>query len=146
MRPHHRTRDSARERGSISLFAVVLTVAMIVVIGLVVDGGAKIHAQQRAQSVAREAARAGGQAVTAAVAIRGDGAQADPYAARAAAQDYLAAAGLPGTVTVTGGTRLHVEASASYEPVFLSIVGVGTQHVTAHAEARLVRAVGGTER
>lgn len=141
-----RPRATDMERGSVSLFAVVLTVAMIVVIGLVVDGGAKLHAQQHAQSVAREAARAGGQAVTAAVAIRGDGAEADPYTARAAAQDYLTASGLPGTVTITGGTRLRVEATATYEPVFLGIVGAGTQTVTAHAEARLVRAVGGTER
>jgi len=145
MRPHQRTRESARERGSISLFAVVLAVAMIVVIGLVVDGGAKIHAQQHAQAVAREAARAGGQAVLGPVVVRGEEAVVDPYTARAAAQDYLAAAGLPGTVTVTGGTRLHVQVTASYEPVFLSIVGIGTQQVSGQADARLVRAIGGIE-
>lgn len=141
-----RAGDPDRERGSISLFAVVTAVAMLVVIGLVVDGGGTLHARQHAQAVAREAARAGGQAVTAAVAVRGDGAAADPYAARAAAQAYLDASGLTGTVTVTGGNRLRVEATATYEPVFLGIVGAGTQTVTAHAEARLVRAVGGIER
>lgn len=137
---------SERERGAISLFAAVLAVAMILVIGLVVDGGAKIHAQAHAQAVAREAARAGGQAVSVAVAVRGDGARVDPEAARTAALDHLAGAGVPGTVTITGGTLLVVETTATYDPVFLSIAGLGTQTVTGHAEARLVRAVGGTER
>lgn len=133
------------ERGSVSLFAVVLAVAMIVVIGLVVDGGAKVHAQQYARAVAREAARAGGQAVAGPQAVLGQDPVVDPYTARAAAQAYLDAAGLPGTVTVTGGTHLHVEATAEYTPVFLSIVGAGTQHVTGQADARLVRAIGGIE-
>lgn len=146
MTAHHHRSDVDPQRGSISLFAVVLTVALIVVIGLVVDGGAMIHAQQHAHSVAREAARAGGQAVATGVAVRGGGAAADPYTARAAAQAHLSAAGLPGTVTITGGTRLHVQTTTTYEPIFLSIVGVGTQTVTARAEARLVRALGGTER
>jgi hypothetical protein len=129
----------------VSLFAVVAALAAFVVIGLVVDGGAKIHAQQHAQAVAREAARTGGQALDAPAAILGARAVVDPYAAKSAAQEYLAASGLPGSVTVAGGTRLVVQTTATYDPVFLSIVGIGTQHVTGHAEARLVRAIGGTE-
>lgn len=133
------------ERGSISVFAVVVTLALIVVLGLVVDGGAKVHALQAAQATAREAARAGGQAVHAGVAVAGDGAVVDPAPARSAATAYLAAAGLPGTVTIEGGTRLRVEVTATYEPIFLGIVGIGTQSVHAQAGARLVRVIGGTE-
>lgn len=139
------TRHTPAERGSISLFAAVAALAVFLVIGLVVDGGAKIHALQHAHAVAREAARAGGQAVTGPQVVLGQDAAVDPYAARAAAQAYLSAAGLPGTVTVTGGTRLHVQTTATYDPVFLSMIGIGTQQVSGSAEARLVRAIGGIE-
>lgn len=134
------------ERGSISLFAVVVTVGLIVVIGLVVDGGGKIHAQQRAQTAAREAARAGGQAIVAGTAIRGQGAVVDTGAARTAAQNYLAVAGVAGTVSIQGGNTVVVRTSESYQPTFLSIVGIGTQTVTGSAEAQIMRTLNGAVR
>ena len=134
------------DRGSISLFAVVVTVGLIVVIGLVVDGGGKIHAQQRAQTAAREAARAGGQAIVAGTAIRGQGAVVDTSAARTAAQNYLTAAGVAGTVSIQGGNTVVVRTSETYQPTFLSIVGVGTQAVTGSAEAQIMRTLNGAVR
>lgn len=134
------------ERGSISLFAVVVTIGLIVVIGLVVDGGGKIHAQQRAQTAAREAARAGGQAIIPGVAIRGQGAVVDTGPARVAAQNYLAAAGVTGTVSIQGGNTIVVQTSETYRPTFLSIVGVGTQTVTGSAEAQIMRTLNGAVR
>ena len=61
-----RLRDD--DRGSLSLFVVVVFVALLVTIGLVVDGGGKIRALQRADAVAAQAARAGGQAIVASTA------------------------------------------------------------------------------
>mgnify|MGYP002683303277 FL=1 len=48
------------ERGSITLWAVIITSAVLVVMGLVVDGAGQMRATQRADQVAREAARAAG--------------------------------------------------------------------------------------
>ena len=70
---------------------------MIMLVGLAVDLGGQVHAQQRAHDVAAQAARAGGQQVQAAPAIAGRATlSVDVAAARSAAQDYLAAAGVDG--------------------------------------------------
>lgn len=51
--------QQSRDRGSISLFAVVLFFALMAAAGLVFNGGAKIRAAREAAAVAEEAARAG---------------------------------------------------------------------------------------
>lgn len=135
------------DRGSISLFAVVATVALIIIIGLVVDGGGRIQAQQRAQAAAREAARSGGQAIQFAPAIRGQGVYANSGPARTAAQSYLNGAGVSGSVSIlNNGTVIAVDTTESYQPIFLSIAGIGSVTVRGHAQARIVRVVGGAER
>ena len=63
-----------------------------------------------------------------------------------AAAGYLTRAGVTGTVQIKGGDTLVVTVSDSYTPIFLSMLGVRTIHVTGHSTARLVRAVHGTER
>ncbi len=133
------------DRGSISLFAVVIAVALLVAIGFVVDGGGAIAAQQRAQSAAREAARTGGQQLNAAPAIRGIAATVDTGQAVRAAQTYLSADQVAGTVTSRGGTTVVVDTRTTYDPLFLSIIGIGPLTVTGHSEARVVRAVNGVE-
>jgi hypothetical protein len=134
---------TAGDRGSVSLFFVVATFGLLIAVGLVVDGSGKVRALQRADTVAAEAARAGGEAVLAGPAIRGAGVQVDTAAARSAAAAYLAAAHVAGSVTVAGGTRLQVTTSTSYTPVFLSMIGVGPLTTTGQAEVRLVRGVDG---
>ena len=54
--PHH-------EAGSVTVFLAITVVGLLVLIGLVVDGGVKIRAAQHADAVAAEAARAAGQEV-----------------------------------------------------------------------------------
>ena len=123
---------------------VTATFVMMVLIGLAVDLGGQVHAKQRAQDIAAQAARAGGQEVQAAPAIEGHHLSVDAAAARVAAEDYLAAAGVEGTVTITGGDTITVNVTDSYAPRFLSFVGDLT--VTGEASARIVRSLGGTER
>lgn len=135
-----RSRD---ERGSVSLFFVVAAMAMLLAVGLVVDGGGKIRALQEAEAIAAEAARQGGQAILAAPAVRGQGAVVDTSAAAAAAQHYLSSAGVQGSVSVVGGARLEVNTTTTYTPTFLSIAGVGPMSVHGHAEVRLVRGLDG---
>ena len=50
------------DRGSIVLWTVIIAFGLLLCLGLVVDGGGKLHAKQQAQLVAEEAARAAGQA------------------------------------------------------------------------------------
>lgn len=134
------------ERGSISIWVVTATIVMMTLVGLAVDLSGQVHAQQRAHDVAAQAARAGGQQVEAAPAVEGRYVALDTAAARRAAEKYLAAAGVEGTVTITGGTTLVVRVTDIYEPTFLSMVGIGGLTVTGDASARLIRTAGGVER
>src|SRR5947208_8517993 len=97
--PHGRSDD-----GSVTLFVVVLTVALLAAVGLVVDGGGKIRALERADETAREAARAGTQMLEVPAAVRGESVTVEPAAAARAARSYLAAAGAEGTVSVSDST------------------------------------------
>jgi len=125
------------ERGAISLFVIVITVALLAAIGLVVDGGGKIRALERADEAAREAARAGSQMLDVPAAVRGERVEVDPGAGGRAARAYLAATGVQGTVSVSGGL-VTVSTRVEYRPVFLGLVGVGPVAVTGEASARPV--------
>lgn len=146
--PGTRRRVGAGDRGSITVWAAVTTVTMIVLVGLVVDIGGHVRAQQRAHDLAAQAARAGGQQIQAPDALLGDTPELDTARAVAAAQTYLTAAegeGISGNAQVTGGDTLVVRTRASHTPVFLGIVGVRSLAVTGEARARLTRSVGGVE-
>ena len=51
------------ERGGLSLMIVVLFVVLVALAGIVVDGGAKLNADENAAALAQEAARAGATTV-----------------------------------------------------------------------------------
>ena len=140
MTPHRRD-----ERGSISLWLVTSGFTMIVLVGLAIDFGGQVHTQQRAYAIAAEAARAAGQQLQPAPAIRGEGTTASPATAAKAARAYLTASGLTGTVQVTGGTTISVEVRDVYATKFLGIIGITSMTVTGHAQARITRSVGGVE-
>lgn len=133
------------ERGSISIWLATTSFVMMVLVGLAVDLGGQVHAKQRAHDVAAQAARAGGQRIEPAAAIEGRSLSVDLAAARAAALDYLEAAGVEGTVSVSGGDTITVEVTDSYSPKFLGVIGIGDLDVTGEASARVVRSLGGTE-
>ncbi len=141
-----RTRRLRDERGSVSVWLALAAVALILCVGIAVDLGGQVHAQQRARGIAAQAARTAGEEVAAAQAIRGQTPTVDVAAAKRAASTYLSQAGVTGTVTVRSGNVLDVTVTDTYTPMFLSSIGVGTLTVTGHSSARLVRAVQGTER
>jgi len=132
--------EPGSDRGSASLFLVVAVLALFISVGLVVDGGQKLRATQRADDAAAEAARAAVQSVQPSTTVRGRAPRVDPGPAASAAQAYLAAAGVTGSATVAGD-RVRVTTSSSFTPTFLSLIGLGTQTVTGRAEARLARGV-----
>jgi hypothetical protein len=129
----------AHDEGRIALLAIVLTFAVLAMIGLAVDGGGKLRALQRADRLAVEAARAAGQAIDAPQAIQGGQKVVDPPAAVAAAESYLAAAGVTGTVTISHDrTQVTVTVTIIYTTVFLGMIGIDTLPATRQATAVLV--------
>jgi Flp pilus assembly protein TadG len=83
-------------------FVAIIAVALVMVAGMVYDGGQVISATAQARSDAAKAARAGAQEVDI-TALRSTGETVlDPTAAEASALAYLAEAGATGTVTVDG--------------------------------------------
>ena len=140
---HRRPRD---ERGAISVWFATASLVMIILVGMAVDLGGKVHTQQHARSVAAQAARTGAQEVQGSTAVRGGDLRVDINAAKAAALDYLHAAGVEGTARVVDGDTLIVTTTDTYTSKFLGIIGLDSMQVTGEASARLIRAEGGIER
>jgi Flp pilus assembly protein TadG len=130
----------------VTVWLALAASAMVLCVGIAVDLGGQVNAQQRVRDIAAQAARVAGEEVAVAQAVRGETPQVDAVAARAAADAYLQQAGVAGTVTVQGGNVLEVTVTDSYQPIFLSSLGIGPLQVTGTSTARLVRAVQGTER
>jgi hypothetical protein len=137
-----RTRPNRQgEEGSVSLFLVVLLLAVFAVFGLVVDGGARLDGQRRATDQAEQAARAAAQAVNPTSLRNGTGTPTlDPAAAREAAARYLASTS---NVTLTSiqvtGDTVTVTVSTTVQPAVLSIIGIHALTVTGTGRAQLLR-------
>jgi hypothetical protein len=127
------------EGGSISAFFLVVSLGLLLVVGLVVDGGLQLRALQQADAVAAEAARQAGQQIDAPTSVRGAVPRADVAAATAAGQAHLASTGHRGSVTVIGGTRVRVTATTTRPTLVLGLAGRPAVTVTGEAEARLTR-------
>jgi Flp pilus assembly protein TadG len=120
------------------MVAVVL-IALFAMVGMAVDGGGKMRAQIHADNIAAEAARAGGQAIDVPKAVAGTADVVDPTLAVAAAQDYLASAGVKGTVHVLPDQReLTVTVRITYQTKFLNLINIKSWTETGTATAVLV--------
>ena len=100
---------AARDRGYVTLFTAGVALGVISVVGLVLDGGRALRAQSDAFGVAAAASRAGAQELDASASVNGE-VRLDPAGASSAAEDFLTARGLKGTVRVTD-TRVTVTVS-----------------------------------
>ena len=105
------------ERGSVTAFVAVLATALVMVAGMVVDGGQSLAIGMDARRLASSAARAGAQELDVTSLRAGRGAVLDTRSAEAAAHEFLAAAGVAGevhadlsevTVTVTLRQRMRL--------------------------------------
>ena len=124
----------------VTTFVTIFTVAIIFVIGLVLDGGNLLIARRQAANEAEAAARAGAQEVSE-FELRENGLIViDPERARAAVAAYLARIGRTGTAVVAGDTvtvTLEVE-----RPLYiLGIGGLADVTVEGQGSARNVRGV-----
>jgi hypothetical protein len=119
-----------------------MAAALVLVIGLVLDGGLTLAARERALDEAQEAARAGAQAVDLA-AYRQDGDLVlDPAQATADADAYLARIGAAGTATATANL-VTVTVTIVQPMQILSAAGLHAVTVHATATAVPVRGVNG---
>lgn len=132
------------DEGSITLFCCVASIGLFALVGLVVDGGAKVRALERADRIAAEAGRAGGQAINVPAAITGTTPVVDANRAISTAQAFLASQGATGTVRVIdGGRALVVDVTTSAPTAFLGLVGVNSFTVHGSARVTLVRGITG---
>lgn len=111
------------ERGSASLWVLIGSLALFAVLGLVYDGAAKVSAARVASVSAAEAARAAGQSMTPTAITSGQPqAAVDPARGAQAARSYLAAAGVSGTVSVSGDA-IRVTTAVPWRPRFIPAPG-----------------------
>ncbi|MEU0108359.1 pilus assembly protein TadG-related protein [Streptomyces sp. NPDC006251] len=134
------------DRGSLSLWWIMMVIPMFIMIGIAFDLGGKLRDIEHADAVAAEAARAGGQAIDPAQAITGDAVVLDQAAAAREARRYLAEAGVKGTVSFSAdGETINVDVTTQRRTVFLQIIGQPTLDVEGHASAELLHGVGAPE-
>lgn len=136
---HRKDRGLHRDdRGqSVSLFVTLVSAALIIILGLVVDGGQQVRATRSCETAAAAAARAGADAVAKTVLTGG---RADPSAALRAAQLSLASqSGVSGNAALgPGGRSVQVSTSATHGTYFLSLIGIDSVSATGSARAELV--------
>ena len=122
------------ERGqALSVFVAVSVLGLLLMCGLVVDGGAQAEAARRAQSAAAMAARS---ALDTTATARLAGAEPEVGRAVAAARQVLRAHGVQGDISLRAG-QVEVTTSTQVETVFLSLIGITTLRATGSATAEL---------
>jgi hypothetical protein len=134
----------AGDRGALSIFAIIITLVVVVFFGAIVDFGQKLQARHDANVVAEEAARAGaGQVDRDRAYGRGGSFTIDREAAIRAAQNYLLAAGYSGAATPLGARRIRVHVTVSRPAISLPLIGITQLHVDANADADLATGIQG---
>ena len=122
-----RERLGAPESGMVTAFVVVFTLALLVMAGLVLDGGLALSAKVQAIDDAQAAARAGAQAIDVPLYRSTGQITLDVTQATADAESYLAQSGHTGTVTVSGD-QVSVTVTIGQPTQLLSLAGIG--HIT----------------
>ncbi|WP_301174598.1 pilus assembly protein TadG-related protein [Actinomadura geliboluensis] len=126
-----------------SVFAVIITLVVVVFFGAVVDFEQVLEARQDANTVAQEAARAGAGRVDRNRAYARGQFVVDRESALRAARSYLRSSGYRGTVTVAGRRAIHVHVSTTRPARFLSVIGISVLHAEGAATANLTTGVEG---
>ncbi|MET8355685.1 pilus assembly protein TadG-related protein [Micromonospora sp. NPDC005171] len=135
----------AGEHGRVSIFLAVTMVGVLAIIGLSFDGAGQLRTLQRAQNLAAEAARAGGQAIDRATAIEGGPKRLDEPEARKAVANYLdevdTASHTVSFPEVDGEILIRVTVSITYQRSMLGpFVQDKAVTVTGEATARAITA------
>lgn len=130
-------RASTGQRGSVTVWTVVLLPACFALVGLVLDGDAILRARSSTFDLAAGAARAGAQELDQ-HALETGTVTIDPTSAQGAVDTYLTAHGVTGTTRVTG-RRITVTVAATVQ---LQILRPATVALTQTATATAVESGG----
>ena len=147
--PAHRRQRAALaglrddERGSIALYFAIIAMAAFAMLGLVVDGGQAFASRERAADLATQAARSAADALIPG-SVRGlpTNLQADPAAARDAANRLVTAAGARLDGVSINGDQVRVSVTVRRPTAVLSAVGL--DEITQTASATATAMYGGT--
>jgi Flp pilus assembly protein TadG len=134
MSHQHSRRRFRGDRGTVTGYTVIVTLAVLIFAGLVLDAGLAIATKVDATSAAQSAARAGARELDLAHLRTAGQLRLDPAAAHHAAQEWLDRAGLAGTVTVTG-EQVTVTVTTARDTQLLQLVGITSIPVGATATA-----------
>lgn len=134
------TRNNNGERGSVTAFTVIMTITLIFVAGLVVDGGQILNAKREAANVAESAARAGAQELDEDAVRAGERTRLNGHQAIARADAFLAANGYQGTAAIEGNT-VTVNVTARQPMLILGIGGLAGVTVHGTGSASPIRSI-----
>ncbi|MGH8878280.1 MAG: pilus assembly protein TadG-related protein, partial [Stackebrandtia sp.] len=107
-----------------SIFAIVITLVVVVFFGAVVDFEQKLQARHDAGTIAQEAARAGTGKIDLDHAYTQGHLVVDRPAALHAARNFLQASGHNGTVTPSGPDSIRVHVTITRPAMFLPLIGI----------------------
>ena len=134
------------DRGTIAMFTAIFALFVIMLAGLLVDGGLAIHARERAADIAEQAARAGADDIDVAALRQGGEPTVNTATACEKAHQLAASYGdqLTGWGCVPSADQVSVTITITVRLQLLNIVpGLGAFTMTSTATARPER--GGDE-
>jgi Flp pilus assembly protein TadG len=151
-----RPRRGAGDRGSVTVFTAVFAVAVVILLGLILDGGIAMNARQRAADIAGQAARAAADDIDLA-ALRSQGvAVMAPGACLAAERlvrayvqgggagvDRVTSARLGSCRAPAGGRTATVAVTITTRPLVPGVLGGFTETAQASATAECGILAGG---
>ena len=130
----------ASEDGATTIFVVGLATALLMLAGLLYDGGRILDARREAFHTADNAARAAAQAVDIDAVRSGAAPLLDVAAAEVAAREYLDRLGLQGDVLVTAD-QVSVTVSMDVEMALLQAIGLDERSVMGTGRAQIVQGI-----
>lgn len=131
-------RPADRDSGAATVFVVGFAVVLLVMAGLVVDGGLAINARQRVADDVEQAARAGSQNLDIPALRNGGIVRIDPGPAQTDAEAFLAARGYPadGVTVEAAPDQVTVTAEIKQKTTLLSLIFFDEFTVRAQGQAR----------
>ncbi len=129
LRRRLRAARQERERGSATVFVLGLTVVLLALAGLVIDGGTAINARQTVADDVEQASRAGATAVAAGAGVNGGVAAIDQAEGQQRARNYLLSLGYESAAITfppdmpQNGNEISVSASKVVPTKVLQVIG-----------------------
>ncbi len=118
-------------------FVMLICVALMALLGLVVDGGRALSAREAALSEAEQAARVGAAQLSVA-SLHAGLTTFQVAGATAAAKQYMATSGHPGSAAVVGTCVVATVRTYRLATPFLALIGIDDLPVSASAAATVV--------